>query len=65
MTFDEYLAPLLAQAKEDALREAANAQRNLAQQARTRDGKAEHADIADWLEDRANATAPQTEGAHP
>lgn len=59
------LAPLLTQAREGALRDAANAQRTLASEARTRDGKAEHEDIADWLDDRAAAISPSLEGAHP
>jgi hypothetical protein len=51
--------------KADALREAAQAQRQLAADARTNNGKAEHTDIADWLDDRAAALEPRLEGAHP
>lgn len=55
----------LAEVKAEAIRDAANAQRTLANEARTRDGKAEHEDIADWLDDRAAAISPSLEGAHP
>jgi len=52
--------------KADALREAAQAQRQLAADARTNNGRAEHEDIADWLDDRATEIDPhRLEGAHP
>lgn len=52
--------------KADALREAAEAQRQLARDARTGNGRAEHEDRADWLDDRANTIDPRClEGAHP
>jgi hypothetical protein len=55
-----------ASIKADALREAAEAQRQLARDARTDVGRAEHEDRADWLEDRANLIDPRRlEGAHP
>lgn len=56
----------VAAIKADALREAAQAQRQLAADARTGNGKAEHEDRADWLDDQANAIDPRRlEGAHP
>jgi hypothetical protein len=55
-----------AETRADALREAAEAQRQLAQQAKTLNGVAEHTDFADWLDERANAIDPRRlEGAHP
>ena len=55
-----------ATVKADALREAAEAQRQLARDARTSNGKAEHEDRADWLDDRANTIDPRRlEGVHP
>ena len=52
--------------KATGLREAAAAQRQLAADARTGNGVAEHEDRADWLDDRANAIDPRVvEGAHP
>lgn len=54
-----------ASIKADALREAAEAQRQLARDAKTRQGRAEHEDRADWLDDRANTIDPRRlEGAH-
>lgn len=41
-----------------ALREAASEQRRLSADARTDNGQAEHADIADWLDERAAAVCP-------
>jgi hypothetical protein len=55
-----------ATAKAEAIREAAQAQRQLAADARTNNGQAEHEDFADWLDDRAFAIDPAVvEGAHP
>lgn len=55
-----------ATVKAEAIREAAQAQRQLAADARTNNGHAEHTDIADWLDDRAFAIDPaRLEGAHP
>jgi hypothetical protein len=51
--------------KAEALREAALAQRQLAADARTNNGQAEHEDFADWLDDQAAALEPAVEGAHP
>lgn len=47
----------LARVRADALREAAAEQRRLAEDARTNNGEAEHTDIADWLEERADQLA--------
>lgn len=44
------------------LLEAAAEQRRLASEARTNNGQAEHADIADWLEERAGLVAGGMEG---
>jgi hypothetical protein len=56
----------IATVQADALREAAQAQRQLAAQARTSNGRAEHEDRADWLDDQANAIDPRRlEGARP
>ena len=55
-----------AELRADALRDAADAQRQLARDAKTDVGRAEHEDRADWLDDRANAIDPRVvEGAHP
>lgn len=55
-----------AAVKAEALREAAQAQRLLAADSKTGNGKAEHEDRADWLDDQANAIDPRRlEGAHP
>ena len=43
-----------------ALKEAAAEQRRLAEEARTSNGQAEHEDIADWLEERADAIPGRT-----
>lgn len=52
--------------KTAAIRELAEAQRQLARDARTDVGRAEHEDRADWLDDRANLIDPRRlEGAHP
>lgn len=51
--------------KAQAVRELAQAQRQLAADARTNNGKAEHTDIADWLDNQAAALEPRLEGAHP
>lgn len=55
----------IAAIKADAIRELAQAQRQLAADARTNNGHAEHEDFADWLDDQAAALEPQMEGAHP
>lgn len=56
----------IAAIKAEAIREAAQAQRQLAADARTSNGRAEHTDRADWLDDQANAIDPaRLEGAHP
>lgn len=56
----------VAAIKADAIRELAEAQRQLARDARTGNGRAEHEDRADWLDDQANAIDPRRlEGAHP
>lgn len=56
----------VAAIKADGLREAAEAQRQLARDARTSNGRAEHEDRADWLDDQANAIDPRRlEGARP
>lgn len=55
-----------ATVKTEALREAAQAQRQLAADSKTGNCKAEHEDRADWLDDQANAIDPRRlEGAHP
>jgi hypothetical protein len=54
-----------ATVKAEALREAAEAQRQLARDSRTGNGNAEHEDRADWLDDRAAALEPRLERAHP
>lgn len=55
-----------ATVKTEALREAAQAQRQLAAEARTKYGRAEHDDYADWLDQQANDLDPaRLEGAHP
>lgn len=55
-----------ATVKAEAIREVAQAQRQLASRSRTNNGQAEHEDFADWLDDRAFAIAPDAvEGAHP
>lgn len=48
--------------KADALRAAAAEQRRLSGDARTNNGQAEHEDIADWLEERADQVAGVLEG---
>lgn len=58
-------AKAIAAIKAEALREAAQAQRQLAADSRTGNGRAEHEDRADWLDDRAAELEPTTEGAHP
>lgn len=56
----------IAAIKADALREAAQIQRQQAADARTQYGEAEHTNIADWLDDHAAAIDPRRlEGAHP
>lgn len=56
----------VAAIKADAIRELAEAQRQLARDAKTSNGHAEHTDRADWLDDQANAIDPRRlEGAHP
>lgn len=56
----------VAAIKADALREAAQVQRQVARDARTQYGEAEATDIADWLDDQATAIDPRRmEGAHP
>lgn len=56
----------IAAIKADALREAAQVQRQYATDARTQYGEAEHTNIADWLDDQANLIDPRRlEGAHP
>lgn len=52
--------------KAQAVRELAQAQRQLAADARTNNGHAEHEDFADWLDEQATAIDPTIlEGAHP
>lgn len=55
-----------AAVKADGLREAAQVQRQYAADAKTGNGRAEHEDRADWLDDQANLIDPRRlEGAHP
>lgn len=55
-----------ATVKAEAIREAAQAQRQLAADARTQYGEAEHTNTADWLDEHATAIDPRRlEGAHP
>jgi len=57
---------VVAAIKADALREAAQIQRQYAADARTQYGEAEHTNIADWLDEHATAVDPaRVEGAHP
>jgi len=55
-----------ATVKAEAIRELAQVQRQLAADARTNNGQAEHEDLADWLDEQASAVDPAVlEGAHP
>jgi hypothetical protein len=55
-----------ATVKAEAIREAAEVQRQYAADARTQYGEAEHTNIADWLDEHATAIDPaRLEGAHP
>jgi glutamyl-tRNA reductase len=55
-----------ATVKAEAIREAAQVQRQYASDARTNNGQAEHEDFADWLDEQATAIQRAiVEGAHP